>query len=178
MAAVYMATRQGRLRSAVDTSLPTIEFPPEEETVIQAELHRQVISSVGDTWQRRKVCLSKDKLLIGKPASNEVIDYIPLKEILTVASKTETANTVENSIQQGEKKFSIQRLLTLKIEDVSAWQDCGPAVTSFSSRLQEAVDEKMFIVTTMPGGHNSGNPTVLLASSKQERDSWVSCSLP
>eukprot|EP00960_Hanusia_phi_P013984 410966-Hanusia_phi.AAC.1 len=108
MAAVYMATRHGRLRSAVDNSLPTVEFPPVEETVIQAELQRQVISSVGATWQRRKVCLSTDKLLIGKPVSNEVMDYIPLKEILTVASKTETADTIEESIQQGEKKFSIQ----------------------------------------------------------------------
>lgn len=79
-------------------------------------------SSVGHAWQHRKVCLSKDKLLFGKPGEKEVIDYIPLDEIVTVASKDGPKEGLDKSIHQNTKKLSVNRLLTLKMEDVRAPQ--------------------------------------------------------
>ncbi|EKX42342.1 hypothetical protein GUITHDRAFT_111617 [Guillardia theta CCMP2712] len=173
MAAVYVATRKGRIRGKKAASIPTIQFPSEEDSILIAELHRQVLryscpplpfnpvtvqcrdSTIGDTWQRRKVCLSKDKLLLGKVGAMDVIDYIPLDEVMAVVSKTAPSEQTEDkSHNQGEKRASIKRSTTLRIDD-------------------DELDEKIFIITTIPEGHNSGKSTVLLASSKDERDTWI-----
>ena len=137
MAAVYVATRQGRIRGKKEASFPTIQFPSDEDSILTAELHRQILryscpslpfnavtvqcrdSTIGDTWQRRKVCLSKDKLLLGKVGAMEVIDYIPLDEVMAVVSKTSTDETIDKTVRQEEKRASMKRSITLRIDDVS-----------------------------------------------------------
>eukprot|EP00960_Hanusia_phi_P010247 299462-Hanusia_phi.AAC.1 len=125
MAAMYVAARRGRQRGKEEAAVTVVEFPPPEECILDTELYRQVLSSIGDTWQKRRVCLSKDRLLLGKVGANDVIDYVPLDEIVTVAAKNEAAESADKSAQQGEKRSSIKRTTTLKIDDVSMKRALG-----------------------------------------------------
>ncbi|EKX41331.1 hypothetical protein GUITHDRAFT_112542 [Guillardia theta CCMP2712] len=131
-------------------------FPSDEDVIMVGELQRQVMSSLGDTWQSRKVVLSSSKLMIGRPGSANVIDYIPLDEILDVVQSKQPADEikVESLKQNPSTRGSLRRASTFKMED-------------------EDGESGIFVIITAPGGHNSGRSTVFLASSLEESMRWI-----
>eukprot|EP00960_Hanusia_phi_P031298 749210-Hanusia_phi.AAC.2 len=159
MAAAFIGAKRGRARAKEMEKYDVELFPEDEEVLLVGELQRQVMSPLGDTWQTRKVVLATNRLMMGKPGGSNVIDYIPLDEILDVVPKREN---VEEKKSEGSKhginismRKSLKRVSHIKNEDV------------------DDKEEGMFVITTIPNGHNSGRSTVFLASSPEESSKWV-----
>eukprot|EP00960_Hanusia_phi_P073646 768058-Hanusia_phi.AAC.6 len=69
-------------------------------------------SSFGVTWNPRRVCLCADRILIGKPGEDDIVDFIPLDEIESVAVRSDKLSRVDSK--------SRHRIASLKMVDVSA----------------------------------------------------------
>ena len=93
--AAAVVTKMHHMRPKEDVHDPTsVPMPNESDSLISAELGRQVVTEIGITWQRRMVMVTQDQICFGKVNAPNLIDYVPLLEVnrVTEGKKAEWIN--------------------------------------------------------------------------------------
>lgn len=182
MAAAMVAVKKS-LRS--DLNEPTARVVEKMPTTAQrlkaGAMSRQVVSAVGTTWVPREVVVTKGHVFLSKNGSEDVIDQIPLHEIIEVVSSASEAVQADKAEEWRTKATpwaSFRRKpkgAGMKDDGEAPEHDDKPATTAPDLEYEDDLNPKCIIVIrTVPDGYNSGRATLLLAGSVKEASEWVS----
>ena len=187
MAAAMVAVKKS-LRS--DLNEPTArvveKMPKTAQRLKEGAMWRQVVSAVGTTWVPREVVVTKSHVFLSKIGSEDVIDQIPLHEIIEVvssASEAVQADTAEERRTKATPWASFRRkpkAASMKDNGESEAPEHDDKPVTMAPDIEDEVDEDdlnrqcIIVIRTVPDGYNSGRATLLRAGSIKEASEWMS----
>ena len=136
------------------------------------------MSSLGITWQPRKVCVDQNYIYIAKCNDDAVVDYIPLLEIKSVVNKADKPPDTDQvagacfGVGGGRASAASSNVKAVKRESTDAFLNRMLADEEEDDE-EDASDGHIFIVQTIEGGQNSGRATVFLVKDVSACYEWV-----
>lgn len=188
-AAAVVSKHKAMVSGAKDVAESATSMPDAENCIFKGTLGRQVVGTLGITWQDRTVALTRDTLWVGKMEGNEVLDFIPLLEVRRIkTNKAQSPQERKASLIGLNKSTRARAPQEVGFEHGGSLRDlrdlhntaAGLLVDSKTQPMLTGGDdyddddpERMFAVQTIDGGNNSGKTTILQAQSAEECDRWV-----
>ena len=185
--AAAVVTKMHHMRPKENVHDPTsVPMPNESDSLISAELGRQVVTEIGITWQRRMVMVTHDQICFGKVNAPNLIDYVPLLEVnrVTEGKKAEWINqdvaslAIDGTRGGGTPKGAPgpKQVGKYKVSGKGGQgsPDSRKADGMWEHDHDHEDDDFPFVIQTIPGGHCSGKSIILAAADPDERRKWVS----